>query len=76
MKEKFLFDLKVVVEMEEIPHYLIINWNQTAIHYIPIGSCTMEKEGAKRVEITVVDDKRQITTVFAGSLTGISSPYN
>ncbi len=30
----------------------------------------MEKEGAKRVEISAVDDKRQITAVFAGSLTG------
>ena len=70
VKEKFLFDMKVVVEMEEIPHDLIINWDQTGIHYIPVGSWTMEKEGAKRVEITAVDDKRQITAVFAGSLTG------
>ena len=31
MKEQFLFDIKVVVEMEEIPLELIINWNQTGI---------------------------------------------
>ena len=30
----------------------------------------MEKEGSKRVEIIGIDDKRQITAVFAGSLTG------
>ena len=30
----------------------------------------MDKEGSKRVEIAGVDDKRQITAVFAGSLTG------
>ena len=30
----------------------------------------MEKEGSKRVEIVGVDDKRQITAVFAGSLAG------
>ena len=70
VKEKFLFDVKVVVEMEEILHDLIINWDQTSIRYISVGSWTMEKEGAKRVEITGVDDKRQITAVFAGSLTG------
>ena len=70
VKEQFLFDVKVVVEMEEIPHDLIINWDQTGIHYIPVGSWTMEKEGAKRVEITAVDNKRQITAVFAGSITG------
>ena len=30
----------------------------------------MEKEGSKWVEIVAMDDKRQITAVFAGSLTG------
>ena len=70
MKNQFLFDIGAVVEMEEIPHGLVINWDQTGIHYIPVGSWTMEKEGAKRVEITAVADKRQITAVFAGSLTG------
>lgn len=59
-----MFDTKTIVEIEEIPHDLVINWDQTGIHYI------MEKEGAKRVEITAVDDKRQITAVFGGSLTG------
>ena len=70
VKEQFLFNIRVVVEMEEIPHDLIINWDQTGIHYIPVGSWTMEKEGAKRVEIAAVDDKRQITAVFAATLTG------
>ncbi len=70
IKEQFLLDVKTVVEMEEIPHDLIINWDQTGIHYIPVSSWTMEKEGAKRVEIAGVDDKRQITGVFGASLTG------
>ena len=34
------------------------------------SSCTMEKEGATRVEVTGKDDKRQITLVLAGSLSG------
>ena len=33
----------------------------------------MKKEGAKRVEITAVDDERQITAVFAGGGGGDSS---
>lgn len=70
MKEQFLFDVKTIVEIEEIPHDLVINWDQTGIHYIPVSSWTMEKEGAKRVEIAGVDDKRQITAVFAASLAG------
>ena len=67
VNSQFLFDTKTIVEMEEIPHDLVINWDQTGIHYIPVSSSTME---AKRVEITAVDDKRQITAVFGGSLTG------
>ena len=70
IKEQFLSDVKTVVEMEEIPNDLIINWEQTGMHYIPVSSWTMEKEGAKRVEIAGVDDKRQITAVFGASLTG------
>ena len=70
VKAQFLTDVKAVVEINEIPHELIINWDQTGIHYVPVGSWTMDKEGAKRVEIVGVDDKRQITAVLAGSLSG------
>ena len=67
VKAQFLLDIKVVCEMEEIPFDLVINWDQTGIQYVP---WTVEKEGTKRVEIVAVDDKRQITAVFAGTLTG------
>ena len=30
----------------------------------------MKKEGQKQVEIVAADDRRQITAVFAGTLTG------
>ena len=45
MKSQFLFDMKTIVEMEEIPHDLVINWDQTGIHYIPVSSRTTEKKG-------------------------------
>ena len=34
----------------------------------------MEKNGSKRVELIAIDDKRQITGVFACSLTGTFLP--
>ena len=40
---------------------LAINWDQTGMHYIPVSSWTMAKEG---VEICGIDDKRQITAVL------------
>ena len=68
IKEAFLLDVKNVVELDEIPPEFIINWDQAATYYVPVGSWTMETEGAKRVEIAGKDDKRQITAVFTGSM--------
>ncbi len=63
LKEQYLIDIKANVVMDEIPDELVIN-------YIPVSSWTMEKEGSKRLEIAGIDDKRQITAVFACSITG------
>ena len=70
VKEQYLLDIKNVIEMDEIPNELVINWDQTGIHYVPVSSWTMDKEGSKRIEIVAADDKRQLTAVFAGSMTG------
>jgi hypothetical protein len=63
-KAQFIFDVRAIVEIEEIPCELLINWDQTGIHYVPVSSWTMAKEGSKRVEIVGIDDKRQITAVI------------
>jgi len=55
--------------MDEIPLELVINFDWTGINYILVSSWTMEVEGAKHVEVAGKDDKRQITDVFAGSMT-------
>lgn len=69
-KSQFVFDVKTIIEMEEIPSELVINWDHTGIHYVPVSSWTMAKEGSKRIEIFGTDDKRQITAVFADTLAG------
>ena len=43
VKEQYLLDIKASIEMDEIPDKLVINW--TGIHYVPVSSWTMEKEG-------------------------------
>ena len=70
ISKKFLLNISGVVTFEEIPDALIINWDQTGINYVPVSQWTMAKEGLKRVEVAGVDDKRQITAMFAGSLSG------
>ena len=44
-KLQFFFDTKAIIKMEDIPESLIINWDHTGIHYVPVGAFTMEKEG-------------------------------
>ena len=69
-KDQFLLDIKAVVTLEDIPFDLVINWDQTGMHYVPVSSWTMAKEGSKRVEICGMDDKRQITAVFGCNMIG------
>ena len=53
-----------------IPAELVINFDQTALSYVPTSQWTIEQEGTKRVEIIAKDDKRQLTADFAGSSSG------
>ena len=69
VKEEFLLEIKNVVSFDEIPP-LIINWDQTGINYILVSLWTMEKEGIKRIELAGKEDKRQLTAVLAGSMSG------
>lgn len=74
LKTQYLQDIRVNVELDDIPEDMIVNFDQTGINYVPAGSWTMEKQGSKRVELIAADDKRQITAVFAGTLTGYFLP--
>lgn len=56
--------------MDEVPSQLVINWDQTGINYIPVFSWMMEEEGSKRVEVAGKDNKRQLTALFACSMSG------
>lgn len=70
LKQSFLNDVVTTVTMEDIPPELIMNWDQTGIKLVPSTNWTMEQKGAERVEIVGVNDKRQITAVFCGTLLG------
>ncbi len=67
---QFVFYIQTIVELEEIPPDLIINWDHTGIHYVPVSNWILAPEGSKRVAIAGADDKRQITAVFAGTKSG------
>ena len=76
VRDQFLFDIKTIVEMEEIPPGLVFNWDQTGISIVPPGSaCTMELKGSRKVEIAGISNKRQITVVISGTMTGEHMPF-
>ena len=50
VKKEYLLDIKLIISMDEIPD-LVINLDQTGIHYIPVSDWTIAEEGSKRVEI-------------------------
>ena len=70
LKEQFLLDIKAVVEMEDVPSDLILNWDHTGINIVPSSTRTMEAKESKRVEAVGLNDKRQITAVFCAALSG------
>ena len=70
LKEQYLIDIEAVAETESIPDSLIINWDQTGINYVPVSEWSIAKEGSKRVKVIGLKDKRQITAVLAGTMSG------
>ena len=56
--------------MEDVPADLVINWDHTGLKYVPVSNWTIEHKGAKRVEITGSNDKRQIAALFSCTLSG------
>ena len=70
IKATFLDDVYATVVMEDIPQELIINWDRTGLHYVPVSSWTMDKEGSTCVPVAGTDDKRQLTAILACSMMG------
>ena len=56
--------------MEEIAAEVVLNWDQTGMKLVPSSVWTMERQGERRVEMVGVNDKRQITAIFCGTMLG------
>ena len=48
LKKLFLLDIRNIVQMDEVPTQLIINWDQTVINYVPASNCT--DNGTSRIK--------------------------
>ena len=45
IKEQFLTDVQSVIDMEEVPPSLVLNWDHTAMKIVPSSQWTMKKKG-------------------------------
>ena len=70
VKKTFLSEIVETVAMNHVPEDLIINWDQTGINLVPGALWTMDAKGKKQIEITGLQNKRQITAVMCGSIIG------
>ena len=61
LKSKFLKDIKILVDKHDIPLELIINFDHTGIHLVPVSRWTMAEKGSDKIKIVGLDDKREIT---------------
>ena len=50
--------------------YVIINWDQTGLKYVPVSNWTFADKGSKQVEIAGLDDKRQLTVLLSCTMKG------
>ena len=69
-KEQYLSDIRTEVIMNDIPPSLIINWDQTAIHLVPVSGWTVNMQGEKSIPIAGLDDKREVMVVLAVTMAG------
>ena len=70
IKDVFLANVTAEVIMNDIPDDLIINWDQTALQFVPTGQWTMRQSGDKVIPVSHSDNKRQITAVLAATMKG------
>jgi DDE superfamily endonuclease len=62
--------IAVLVKQYKINPNLIINFDQTGVHFIPKSNNTYELKGSQHVSVMGAEDKRQITAIIASTLTG------
>ena len=70
VKLAFLQQVATIVQENEVPPDLIIKWDQTEAKFVPTSQWTLEQQGVKQVDVTGLDDKREMTVLLACTLSG------
>ena len=70
LKQSFITQVHGMIKVHQILQQLVFNWDQSGIRLMPSSNWTMEEQGARRVAIEGLNDKRQITVTLAVTLSG------
>ena len=70
VKKDFLERIITAVKTHSIPQALIINLDETGLKLVPVSNWTLEQQGAAKIKVAGVDDKREITAVVSASMAG------
>ena len=75
-EEKFSYEREIsrIILNHDIPLDPVLNLDQTPLSYVSPGKYTFCVKGTTTVPIKGVDDKRQITTTFTVSASGVFLP--
>ena len=65
LRLRYLKQISGMAKAHKIPPELIINWDQTPINVCPTTNWTVAEVGSKRVEVAALNDKRQVTSTLA-----------
>ena len=63
-----------IVHESKVPPELVINWDQTGAKFVPASQWMLAEQGVKQVNITGLDDKREMTAILACTLYGSLLP--
>ena len=65
-----------LINVHNIPQFLVFNSDQTDIHLVPIGGAkTWDTKGIKQVSVNGLEDKRQVTIVISHAATYEVLPF-
>ena len=59
-----------IVHESKVPPELVINWDQTGAKFVPASQWTLAEQCVKQVDVTGLDDKRELTALLACTLSG------
>ena len=67
-------EVAAIVQENEVPPELVINWDQTGAKFVPTSQWTLAEQGVKQVDVIGLEDNPEMTTLLACTSSGSLLP--